>query len=571
MGRPIDQDYSVFVGDLGSEVDDEMLETFFANCYPSVRSANVIVDVATGRHKGYGFVRFGSEADRDRALAEMDGALLGSRAIRVSPATARRNMLSHPAAPPSSSGRVSVSSGGGSSLHGLSHGGGSRAGGCDPSAPWTYWGPGAPVVPPFTPSSSAPSSAPSSSLPHPADFDPTNTTLFIGGLSALVTEEQLHKIFAKYGDIIYTKVPRDKGCGFVQFVERSAAECALVEMNGAVIGNAAIRISWGRSASKAAAAMTAAMGGAGQTFPAYPPYISTPAGQYSLMQQYNMYVAAATAANYGVNPAAAAIPKPGALPVMPGAGAGYSGRDTSAGGPSAPMQMAASYPAHGMSPYMAYGYAYAPYFPGFQQPYGPGATAQGGPKAAPAQGPGLGSVAASSRWPQQRQQRGSSKDPGSPGSHNPGSPLSSAALKSHQAAAASAASFSSPSPSPVASASTVQSLGSPPAGPSPDSVSGSSSTDITVVITGAAASAKAAPAAQDEYDVVQDQELHKKLPAGGGGALELVVEAAGGGGGQRLAGSPRAGSPVLALRQPSQAQDLRVKLLSGALSRVRMS
>ena len=134
----------------------------------------MIVDATTGRPKGFGFVRFGCEADRDRALAEMDGVCLGSRTIRVSAATARRHVS--PATGPAG---TSISSGGGSLGGGggrTSYGGESMGGG------------------------------PSSTAPHPADFDPTNTTLFIGGLSALVTEEQLHKIFAKYGEIIYTKV-----------------------------------------------------------------------------------------------------------------------------------------------------------------------------------------------------------------------------------------------------------------------------------------------------------------------------------------------------------------------------
>jgi len=46
-----------------------------------------------------------------------------------------------------------------------------------------------------------------------ADFDPTNTTLFIGGLSGGVTEEQLRAAFARFGDIIYVKIPAVCVCG----------------------------------------------------------------------------------------------------------------------------------------------------------------------------------------------------------------------------------------------------------------------------------------------------------------------------------------------------------------------
>lgn len=71
-------------------------------------------------------------------------------------------------------------------------------------------------------------------IPHPSDFDPTNTTLFIGGLSSGVSEEDLRTVFSQYGDIIYTKIPPGKGCGFVQFVQRAPAEAALLQLQGQV-------------------------------------------------------------------------------------------------------------------------------------------------------------------------------------------------------------------------------------------------------------------------------------------------------------------------------------------------
>ena len=95
-----------------------------------------------------------------------------------------------------------------------------------------------------------------SSQPHPSDYDPNNTTLFIGGLSsgvrtlhllaqqmlgdrtrnrhgaccAGVSEDDLRMLFGRFGDIVYTKIPPGKGCGFVQFVQRSAAETAMGQM-----------------------------------------------------------------------------------------------------------------------------------------------------------------------------------------------------------------------------------------------------------------------------------------------------------------------------------------------------
>ena len=45
----------------------------------------------TGRSKGYGFVRFGNEQERDRALGDMMGHFISNRPIRVSIATAKKN------------------------------------------------------------------------------------------------------------------------------------------------------------------------------------------------------------------------------------------------------------------------------------------------------------------------------------------------------------------------------------------------------------------------------------------------------------------------------------------------
>ena len=39
-----------------------------------------------------------------------------------------------------------------------------------------------------------------------SDVDPSNTTLFVGGLDASVPEERLRQVFGQYGDITYVKV-----------------------------------------------------------------------------------------------------------------------------------------------------------------------------------------------------------------------------------------------------------------------------------------------------------------------------------------------------------------------------
>ncbi|KAG2118384.1 hypothetical protein DEU56DRAFT_747829 [Suillus clintonianus] len=46
--------------------------------------------------------------------------------------------------------------------------------------------------------------------------DPYSTTVFVGGLSPLVSEETLRAFFTPVGVLHYVKVPVGKHCGFVQ-------------------------------------------------------------------------------------------------------------------------------------------------------------------------------------------------------------------------------------------------------------------------------------------------------------------------------------------------------------------
>ena len=184
-------EFSIFVGDLAPDVTDYTLQEFFRGIYSSVRSAKVVTDAATGRPKGYGFVRFGEEGERDKALSEMNGQTLSTRVIRVSLATPKK-VGQH---------------------HGRHHGGGLGGDG----------GPGG-----------------------GAELAP-NTTLFIGALSSGVTEDDLQKTFGRFGELVYTRIPANRACGFVQFAHRKHAEAALAEMNGQPIGGSAVRISWGKN------------------------------------------------------------------------------------------------------------------------------------------------------------------------------------------------------------------------------------------------------------------------------------------------------------------------------------
>ncbi|KAJ5761388.1 RNA-binding protein [Penicillium manginii] len=157
-------EYSIFVGDLGPEVNEYVLVSLFQSRFPSCKSAKIMTDPISGMSRGYGFVRFSDENDQQRALTEMQGVYCGNRPMRISTATPKNK------------------------------------------------GPG----------------------PMNQFTDPNNTTVFVGGLSGYVTEDELRSFFQGFGEITY-------------FVQRHAAEMAINQMQGYPIGNSRVRLSWGRS------------------------------------------------------------------------------------------------------------------------------------------------------------------------------------------------------------------------------------------------------------------------------------------------------------------------------------
>ncbi|XP_063220862.1 tRNA selenocysteine 1-associated protein 1 isoform X2 [Bacillus rossius redtenbacheri] len=93
-GRPpIDREFSLWVGDLSSDVDDYTLYRTFASRYPSIRTAKVIMD-SDGLSKGYGFIRFASEDEQKNCQLTMNGYKgLGSKAIKVSNAVPKAHRV----------------------------------------------------------------------------------------------------------------------------------------------------------------------------------------------------------------------------------------------------------------------------------------------------------------------------------------------------------------------------------------------------------------------------------------------------------------------------------------------
>ncbi len=75
----------IFVGNLPFSANDQVLNDTFAQ-YGAVESAKVIIDRATGRSKGFGFVEMATDAEALTAIEKLNGAEYEGRTITVNEA-----------------------------------------------------------------------------------------------------------------------------------------------------------------------------------------------------------------------------------------------------------------------------------------------------------------------------------------------------------------------------------------------------------------------------------------------------------------------------------------------------
>jgi len=87
----------VFVGGLPWSINNDTLRDTFAG-FGEVTEAKVILDRATGRSRGFGFVTFASPEEAQKAL-ELDGQQLQGRTIRVDLARENREGTRGPRQP----------------------------------------------------------------------------------------------------------------------------------------------------------------------------------------------------------------------------------------------------------------------------------------------------------------------------------------------------------------------------------------------------------------------------------------------------------------------------------------
>lgn len=229
-----DVEYSIFIGDLAPDVAESALFQLFQAKYPSCKTAKIMADPNTGMSRGYGFVRFSDESEKQRALTEMQGVYCGSRPMRISEAVPKNKQQQQ---------QLQFQQ------QQQQH---------QQQQQFFYNNQPQQQQQQQQPQQSQQQEFPPQQPQHQAQqqnwnspfnqfTDPNNTTVFVGGLSGFVTEDELRNHFMAFGEITYVKIPPGKGCGFVQFTTRQSAETAIAQMQGYPIGNSRVRLSWGRS------------------------------------------------------------------------------------------------------------------------------------------------------------------------------------------------------------------------------------------------------------------------------------------------------------------------------------
>ncbi|KAJ2383039.1 E3 ubiquitin-protein ligase pub1 [Coemansia sp. RSA 2611] len=202
-GQQVQEDtnshFHIFVGDLSAEVNDQVLAKAFS-VFPTVSDARVMWDMTSGKSRGYGFVAFRDRADAEKAIGQMNGEWLGSRAIRVNWANqkaATNKFSKHDSSASSTSINHQV---------------------------------GQP-------------------LSYEAVRDQTaqyNTTVYVGNLTNYTSQEQLQALFQPYGFVMELRMQPDRGFAFIKMDTHENAAMAITQLNGTPVNGRPVKCSWGK-------------------------------------------------------------------------------------------------------------------------------------------------------------------------------------------------------------------------------------------------------------------------------------------------------------------------------------
>lgn len=179
--------FHVFVGDLSPEVDQKTLQDAFAP-FGAISDVKVIKDPATQKSKGYGFVSYPRREEAERAIEQMNGQWLGRRTIRTNWATRK-------------------------------------------------------------PADGATGQAFNRPTMEEVLSQTTrdNTSVYVGNMPPNASEDEIRKVFGRFGSITDIRHFKAQGYSFVKFDTKEAAARAIIEMNSGEMMGQVIKCSWGKS------------------------------------------------------------------------------------------------------------------------------------------------------------------------------------------------------------------------------------------------------------------------------------------------------------------------------------
>jgi len=111
----------LYVGNLSFHATPDSVRAAFA-AFGEVSDVHIASDRETGKSRGFAFVTMGTDAEAQKAIAEMNGAMLDGRPLRVNEAQERQGGGG-------GGGRGGGGGGGGGGYRGGGGGGGGRGGG----------------------------------------------------------------------------------------------------------------------------------------------------------------------------------------------------------------------------------------------------------------------------------------------------------------------------------------------------------------------------------------------------------------------------------------------------------
>lgn len=243
------ENFNLFVGDLASEVNDEMLSNSFAQKgYKSIIEARVMWDMSTGRSRGYGFVSFRDRAEAEQAIVELNHTTIGSRQIRV-------NWAEKKHAQPSNGPHHSGIAGSPADM--------SKAP-LDPYSAYPHHHAAAHQVAAAAyqalavsgPLSRYPAPPPPLPPPHPdllsyevvvRQAPSWQSTIYVGNLSPYTSTAELLPILQSFGYIVGFKHQPDRGYAFVKYDGHEVATIAILQLSGYPIAGRALKVGWGKS------------------------------------------------------------------------------------------------------------------------------------------------------------------------------------------------------------------------------------------------------------------------------------------------------------------------------------